>query len=87
MSSPLVLSTPGYELPERLIGEAMAAAGLCRVDFLGHPPGMWSLHPREKPARFYAQLPGLIAKIETGDVTDQQRGFYDIDDSMLNLGE
>ena len=39
---PLTLSTLPYDLPERLLGEAMVRAGLRRVDFLGSPPGMWS---------------------------------------------
>jgi hypothetical protein len=80
---PLVLSTPPYELPERLLGEAMIRAGLHRVDFLGSEPGMWSLHPRERPERFYEVLPELIQRIESGDVPDRQRGHYDLDESML----
>ena len=80
---PLVLSTPRNELPERLIGEAMTDAGLHRIDFLGRPPGMWSLHPREHSERFYEMLPTLVAKVENGDVPDDQRGHYDLVESTL----
>lgn len=80
---PLILSTPPYELPERLLGEAMTRAGLHRVDFLGSEPGMWTLHPRERPERFYEVLPRLIQRIQSGEISDQQRGHYDLDESML----
>jgi hypothetical protein len=36
---PLMLATPRVDLPERLRGEAMAAAGMHRVDYLGASPG------------------------------------------------
>jgi hypothetical protein len=80
---PLVLSTPPYELPERLLGEAMAAAGLYRVAFLGRHPGMWSLHPPDRSERFYASLPTLVERVERGAVTEDQRGHYDVRESML----
>jgi hypothetical protein len=80
---PLVLSTPPYELPERLLGDAMVKAALQRVAFLGEPPGMWSLHPADRTDRFYASLPTLIERIEHRDVTDDQRGHYDLRESML----
>jgi hypothetical protein len=80
---PLTLSTPPYELPERLIGEGMTAAGLHRVDFLGNPPGMWSLHPPDRNERFYQSLPALIERVESGSVSDDQRGNYDVTESML----
>jgi hypothetical protein len=81
---PLVLSTPPYELPERLLGESMVKAGLERVAFLGAPPGMWSLHPPDRTDRFYASLPALIERIERGDATEDQRGHYDLRESMLS---
>jgi hypothetical protein len=80
---PLTLSTLPYDLPERLLGEAMTEAGLRRVDFLGSPPGMWSLHPPDRSERFYESLPTLIERVENGDVSDDQRGNYDVVDSML----
>jgi hypothetical protein len=80
---PLTLSTLPYDLPERLLGEAMTKAGLRRVDFLGDPPGMWSLHPPDRSERFYESLPRLVERVEQGDVSDDQRGNYDVLDSML----
>jgi hypothetical protein len=80
---PPMLATPRVDLPERLLGEAMVAAGMYRLDYLGRPPGMWTLHPRERTAAYYQLLPQLIERIERGDVTEQQRGRYDLDSSML----
>ena len=80
---PLMLSTLPYDLPERLLGEAMTEAGLRRVDFLGRPPGMWSLHPPDRSERFYESLPKLIERVENGDISEDQRGNYDVVDSML----
>jgi hypothetical protein len=80
---PLRLATPRIDLPERLLGEAMAAAGMYRLDYLGSPPGMWVLHPRERTDAYYAVLPQLVERIERGDVTKEQRGHYDLHESML----
>jgi hypothetical protein len=80
---PLTLATPRIDLPERLLGEAMDAAGMHRVDYLGRGPGMWTLHPRERTESYYELLPELVGRIERGDVTERQRGYYDLDESML----
>jgi hypothetical protein len=77
---PLVLA------PEDLISHAMQRAGMVRLDFLGRPPGMWSLHPVVRPEAFFAVLPTLLARVERGEVTDAQRGHYDIHPSMLEAG-
>jgi hypothetical protein len=83
---PPVLATPRVDLPERLLGEGMVAAGMYRLDYLGRPPGMWTLHPRERTESYYEFLPQLVDRIERGDVTEQQRGHYDLDPSMLVSG-
>jgi hypothetical protein len=80
---PLTLATPRVDLPERLLGEAMVAAGMYRLDYLGRPPGMWTLHPRERTETYYELLPQLVDRIERGDVTEEQLGQYDLDPSML----
>jgi hypothetical protein len=80
---PLTLATPRIDLPERLLGEAMVVAGMHRIDYLGREPGMWTLHPRERTERYYKLLPQLVGRIERGDVSEQQRGHYDLDESML----
>ena len=36
---------PSVAMPEQLLSRALGRRGLVRVDFLGRPPGMWSLHP------------------------------------------
>jgi hypothetical protein len=75
---------PLYRAAELTISDAMRAAGLLRVDFLGADPGVWSLHPPYRSPKFYRELPRLIQRIETGDIPDAQRGDYEIDDSMFD---
>lgn len=71
---------------EERITAAMRESGSARLDFLGSGDGMWSLHPLTRTPRFYEQLPALVALLERGgDVTEQQRGRYDLHDSMLEL--
>jgi hypothetical protein len=78
-----IRSFDGYELPERLIGESMRQARQYRLDLLGQAPGMWSLHPTMRTQRFYQVLPRVVACVERGDVTEEQRGRYDLHESML----
>jgi len=75
---------PPYRAAELTISEAMSRAGLYRVDLLGAAPGMWSLHPPYRSEQFYGALPGLIERIETGNVPDAQRGDYELNDSMFD---
>lgn len=75
---------PPFELPEEIITRLMTERQLLRVDFLGQPPGMWSLHPPYRTAEFYARLPELIGCIEAGDVPEEQRGAHDMNESMID---
>lgn len=75
---------PPYRAAELTISDAMCAAGLCRVDFLGAGPGVWSLHPPYRSPRFYRELPAMIQRIEAGDVPEAQRGDYEVNDSMFD---
>jgi hypothetical protein len=75
---------PPYRAAEIVISDAMVAAGLSRVDFLGADPGMWSLHPPYRSPEFYQELPRLIERVESGDVPEAQRGDYELNDSMLD---
>jgi hypothetical protein len=76
--------TPAYDLPENILSRAMQRHSLSRVDLLGAAPGMWSLHPPHRSALFYDQLPDLIARVESGDMPDAQRGCYDVNDSLVD---
>jgi hypothetical protein len=61
----------------------MRNLGLVRIDYLGTAPGMWCLHPPQKPfPGYFDQLPQLIKWVETGDIPEGQRGYYDINESM-----
>jgi hypothetical protein len=63
---------PIADLAENVFSDAMVAAQMYRVDFLGAGNGMWSLHPPYRSAAFYEQLP------------DAQRGYYDINDALFD---
>lgn len=78
---------PPVEKVENIVGHQMKLYGLKRIDFLGSDPGMWSLHPPLRSERFYAALPGLIDRVERGDVPDEQRGDYDVNDSMIDWSD
>jgi hypothetical protein len=75
---------PAYELPEILFSQAMSKHGLFRVDFLGHEPGMWSIHPPYRSDLFYQKLPEIIQRIETGNIPEAQRGDYDLNDCLID---
>jgi hypothetical protein len=75
--------TSTYDLPERLISAAMQARGRKRFCFVGAPPGVWAVHPAERSTRFYDHLPEIIQRIERGEVPEAQRGYYDLQESML----
>ncbi|MGZ6617123.1 MAG: hypothetical protein ACXVFQ_22210 [Solirubrobacteraceae bacterium] len=76
---------PRYAPAEDLLSRAMHVHGMTRVDFLGRPPGMWSVHPATRSEAFLRLLPDLVRRIEDGEVSDAQRGDYDLHDSMLDL--
>ena len=75
--------TSVYDLPERLLSDAMKLHGLKRLNVLGPSPGMWTVHLEDRSPRLLRQLPGLVRRVETGDVPEGQRGYYDVQESML----
>ena len=83
----LVERNPVADLPEHLFTSEMRARGLARMDFLGSPPGMWSLHPPYRCADFYNRLPELVARVESGDIPELQRGDHDFNSSMVDWSE
>jgi len=97
---PLLRPSAKQRLKSRLLGHApealeaeialsrsMRRLGLYRIDLLGSPPGLWSLHPPYRSEEFYRRLPELIRAVEQGDVPPQQRGHYDLNDSMIDWSE
>lgn len=83
----LVEGNPAQMLPEDVISATMRERGMRRVDFLGTPPGRWSLHPPYRCADFYAKLPQLVARVESGDIPDAQFGDHDLNDSLVDWSE
>lgn len=83
----LLEGNPAADLPEHLFTAEMRQRGLVRREFLGRAPGMWSLHPPYRGADFYAKLPELVRRIETGEIPEAQRGDHDLNDSMVDWSE
>lgn len=69
---------------ERLLGWVLHERGLYRVDMLGAEPGLWSLHPPYRGPNFYAGLARLVETVESGQVPAEQRGHYDVHDSIID---
>jgi hypothetical protein len=83
-----VMGNPPVALEgETVLSRNMQAHGLSRMDVLGSGPGMWSLHPPFRSELFYRKLPQLIADIEQNKVPEDQRGRYDVHDSMIDWSE
>lgn len=72
---------------ETVLSRNMRAHNLSRIDLLGSGQGMWSLHPPYRSDLFYRELPQLINNIEQGRVPAEQRGRYDVHDSMIDWSE
>ncbi|MBD1394719.1 hypothetical protein [Mucilaginibacter glaciei] len=75
------------DLPEHLISTFIKKHNLKRIDFLGSGEGMWSLHPPHRTKSFYGQLPAIINHVETNNLPENQRGFYDIIDEVCDWTE
>lgn len=75
---------PPWEVPETTITRQMHRRQIRRLDFLGTEPGMWSLHPALRSELFYAELPGLVERVEAGDLPAAQLGDFDVNDSMID---
>jgi hypothetical protein len=69
---------PSYALPEVLISELMCERRWVRHDFLGSPPGLWSVHPIEHDEDFRGALPRLIEQVERGELPEAQAGRYNL---------
>jgi len=66
------------------LSHALVKFGMYRIDYLGSAPGLWSLHPPYRSEDFYARLPEIVRMVETGNVPEAQRGFYDLNDSIVD---
>jgi hypothetical protein len=76
--------SPGPQPLEVCFSGALAKSSLRRLDILGRDPGMWYLHPPLRSERFYQELPSLVDRVERGEIPAQQRGDYDMNDSMID---
>jgi hypothetical protein len=72
-----------YAIPENIVGSAMRKDGLFRINFLGAPPGMWSLHPVDRSEPFLRLLPEIILRVERNEIPEGQRGDYNLNESWF----
>jgi hypothetical protein len=83
-----VMGNPPQALEaETVLSQNMQARGLARMDMLGTGKGMWSLHPPFRSELLYRELPRLIEDVEDGRIPAEQRGRYDVHDSMIDWSE
>mgnify|MGYP003575082018 CR=1 FL=1 len=78
---------PPYILPEQFMSDSMLKHKKIRVDFKGKEPGLWTLHPPYRTEWFYENIPLIIKKIEANNVPENQKGFYDIVDELVDWTE
>jgi hypothetical protein len=74
-----------YDLLEYMIAQRMRDGKCYRADYLGHAPGMWSLHPQYHSPAYFDQLQQIIRRVESGDVPEGQSGHYDVHPSFVDL--
>jgi hypothetical protein len=78
---------PRYLPAETAISRALSERSLLRIDLLGDPPGMWTVHPPGRSETFYRELPRLIERIEAGDIPAAQLGDYEVNDSLVDWSD
>lgn len=69
---------------EVILTHTLSKFDLCRVDFLGEPPGLWGLHPPYRSESFYQRLPEIVRMVESGALPAGQLGHYDVNDSIID---
>lgn len=75
---------PVVQAPEQLLSNFLSKTDYIRLDFLGAEPGLWALHPPFRSDEFYDKLDHIIQAVETGDIPNAQRGYYDINHSLVD---
>ncbi len=72
---------------EKILFLSMKKEKLKRVDFLGKPPGLYSVHPNYRSAEFYEQIPEMIERLkENKNIPESQLGFYDFSEDFIDWG-
>jgi len=69
---------------ESVLSITMQNRKMCRVDIYGETPGMWSLHPPFRSEEYYANLPKIIGRIESGEIPEGQLGDHNLNDSFID---
>jgi hypothetical protein len=83
----VIYKRPLAPLAEDAITAQMRRARLVRLDFLGEPPGWWSLHPPYRSERFFETLPEIVRMVENDDLPRGQRGDYDLNSSVIDWSD
>lgn len=75
---------PAVKAPEQLLSNYLHQTDYFRLDFLGAEPGMWALHPPFRSDEFFEKLDHIIQAVESGDIPNEQRGFYDVNHAFVD---
>jgi len=79
----------GYMALEDLISVMMKEKGLYRVDTLGKNDTntAFTLHPMIKPDHYIQAIPDLLKRIDSNDIPDSQRGYYNINNDFFDFSK
>jgi len=77
----------GYMALEDLFSDIMLRRSLLRVDTLGVSEGRsaYTLHPVLKPAEYIRAIPDLLRRMDTGDIPESQRGYYNVHNDFFDF--
>jgi hypothetical protein len=87
LKSRLLENPPDAREVEVILTYTLSKFDLCRVDFLGAPPGLWGLHPPYRSETFYRRLPEIVQMVESGAMPEGQLGHYDLNDSIIDWSQ
>lgn len=83
----MVEGNAAWDLPEHWMTAAMTKAGMCRFEFTGEDPGMWSLHPPYRCPEFFEKLADLVKMVESDTLPASQLGNHDVDTTLIDWTE
>lgn len=79
--------SPSYQRVEELLSQMMQKNGLVRIDYWGEneQDGCFTLHPLIKPNDFVMALPGILARIDSQDIPESQKGYYNVCNDLFDF--
>jgi hypothetical protein len=79
----------GYLALEDILSDIMVRRSLLRVDTLGinERRSAYTLHPVLKPAQYIQAIPDLLERMDTGDIPESQRGYYNVHNDFFDFSK